>query len=508
VRFILDGQPVSVDPPVGATLLDVLRGELGVTSVKDGCAPQGQCGCCTVLVDGAPRVACVTPARRVEGRTVTTLEGLDTAGQWSEAFLSCGASQCGFCTPGIIVRLERLRREGRLGDPDAVRRSLAAHLCRCTGWQTIVEAAGRIAAGEPVGTDRDLVAASERATLEGGAPQVVSAAVARGAGGFSDDRAPAQALIATTDGEGGWKVADTLAGSRVGKVQGRRTTVEAIPPLEVPAGTWDRVLRTGWVEPAYLELDASWCSPGGEPSSPLANGGAFGSKLDSPVPAAARMLADRYDRVVLARWSREDSVRFGPKRPPIAAGIRADGTGIMRVVACPGVDEAIAQVAPGLVVEHVEVPGPAVSSRIRGAGWVEAAVLRCAVSDVDEVTAPNGSWAAAVVAAGRIEVRVRCGRVLDEVVLRSYCIGAAHMAAGWVTSEGLTVDGEGEVHDLTIRSFGILRADALPEVTVEICEDDTEARNGSDAAFAAVAAAVWRSQGYPEMWPTGIGLVR
>src|SRR5690606_13813036 len=111
--------------------------------VKDGCSPQGQCGCCTVLVDGAPRVACVTPARRARGRAVTTLEGLpsEVSSAWAEAFTACGASQCGFCTPGIIVRLEGLRAKGVAPDDEpAVERALAAHLCRCTGWRTIVDA--------------------------------------------------------------------------------------------------------------------------------------------------------------------------------------------------------------------------------------------------------------------------------------------------------------------------------------------------------------------------------
>ncbi|MHB1912995.1 MAG: (2Fe-2S)-binding protein, partial [Acidimicrobiales bacterium] len=90
----------------GCSLLEALRDRLGRRSAKDGCSPQGQCGCCTVWVDGAARVACVTPARRVAGRSVTTLDGLDpdVRDRWAGAFLDHGASQCGFCTPGIIMR--------------------------------------------------------------------------------------------------------------------------------------------------------------------------------------------------------------------------------------------------------------------------------------------------------------------------------------------------------------------------------------------------------------------
>jgi CO/xanthine dehydrogenase Mo-binding subunit len=97
---------------------------------------------------------------------------------------------------------------------------------------------------------------------------------------------------------------------------------------------------------------------------------------------------------------------------------------------------------------------------------------------------------------------VACGDPLDEVVLRSYCVGAAHMALGWVTSEGISVDDDGAPVDLTIRSFGILRASDMPPVDVEIEPDGGEAVNGSDAVFAAVAAAAWLAEGCPPEWPT------
>ena len=107
-------------------------------------------------------------------------------------------------------------------------------------------------------------------------------------------------------------------------------------------------------------------------------------------------------------------------------------------------------------------------------------------------------------------MQVWAGDPLDEVVLRSYVIGAAHMALGWVTSEALAVDGDGEVQDLTIRSFGILRAVDMPPIVVEIegsAADEARAPvNVSDAVFAAVAAAVWRHQGHPPDWPTGAPL--
>src|SRR5579862_1221443 len=171
----VDGIEVEVAED-GASLLEVLRDRLGQKSVKDGCSPQGQCGCCTVLVDGAPRVACVTPARRVAGRSVTTVDGLDSevSARLVEAFAAHGASQCGFCTPGILCRLAAL---GPAPDRNRVETALLAHLCRCTGWRTIVDAA--TAPGpSPLSPPGD--GAERRATLEGGVPQRVGADVVRG----------------------------------------------------------------------------------------------------------------------------------------------------------------------------------------------------------------------------------------------------------------------------------------------------------------------------------------
>jgi xanthine dehydrogenase small subunit len=483
IGLIVDGRAVEV-PDDGSTLLAVLREHLGLRGVKDGCSPQGQCGCCTVLIDGAPRVACVTPVRRVAGRTITTIDGLPAAERWADALVATGGSQCGFCTPGIICRL-------------AAGGDLAAHLCRCTGWQTIHEAAAHLDA--PAGA-RDLDAASRRATIEGGVPQTVGRDVALGRGGFADDTAPDGALVAVPDGAGGWAVGETLAEARerAGKVQGRRTTVPPGHPIDVPAGDWVRTLRTTWVEPAYLETDASWCAPGGEPASPLGNGGAFGGKAASIAPAAAQALANEHGRAVRVLLSREDTVRLGPKRPPLAAGVRAGGTGEVVVARTPGVADAIRSVAPGLTVTEVDVPGPPTSLALRAAGWAEAAVLLGSTT----VTAPNGATATAEVTDDGVRVRVSCGDALDEVVLRSYCIGAAHMALGWVRSEGLMVDDEGVVHDLTIRSFGIVRPNQMPRVNVVI-EGDGPPVNGSDAVFAAVAAAEWIRQGFPQDWPTG-----
>ena len=501
---MVDGRDCTV-PDTGASLLWALREHLGIAEVKDGCSPQGQCGACTVLVDGAARVACVTPVRRVAGREITTLAGLDgeRRRQWTEAFCATGASQCGFCTPGIILRLESLLSRSPGADP---RRALAAHLCRCTGWQTIVEAFEAVAAGvEPgAGADRDLAAAARRAAIEGGRTQAVGPHVASGEGGFADDGAPAGALVAVP-AAGGWALGETLAEARTsaGAPEGRRSTLAATPPLEVPPGDWDATLRTCWSEPAYLELDASWCLPGGRPADPLANGGAFGAKQASLAAATARRLADETGRAVRVVYSRPDATRLGPKRPPVAGGANADGTGRLTVVRTPGVAAAIAATAPGLEVTEADVVGPATSGAIRAAGVAEAlALLAGARGSAGPVRLPSGAVAAADVSGDVIDVEVSCGPPLDEVVLRSYCIGAAHMAYSLVTSEAVAVDAHGAVADLTVRSFGVVPASRTPTVNVRITPSGAEPVNGSDAVFVAVAAATWLARGCPPTWPT------
>jgi xanthine dehydrogenase small subunit len=540
VELVVDGLDVAVDDE--GSLLDALRERLGVRAPKDGCSPQGQCGCCTVWVDGSPRVACVTPVRRVAGREVTTTAGLTPAlaRRWADALVATGGSQCGFCTPGIVLRLAALETKaarGRRVDEAAVRTALAAHLCRCTGWQTIVEAAGAVL-GIPVGPDadasgaasgpgtacvrpRDPLLAAWRAQIEGPAFQSSSAATVLGRAGFADDTAPQGAAVAVPRADGTLALGTDLldARRRSGKVQGRNSPVPLRHPVDLPAGDWVLTLRTTWVEPAYLEPDASWCRPGGRPASPLANGGAFGGKRRSPVPELARRLAEERGGPARVVWSREDVARWGPKRPPVALGVRADGTGVLRVARTPGsygVDGYAARVtavAPGLAVEPVDVAGPPVSVDVRGAGWAEAAVAvacvralaegRAVPGAAVEVVAPTcGRARVAVAPDGPVRVEVWAGEPLDPVVLRSYCIGAVHQALGWVRSEGVAVDGDGVVQDLTVRSYGVLSARDTPWVDVTVHEGDRWPVNGSDAVLAATAAAAWITEGLGTDWPT------
>jgi aldehyde oxidoreductase len=151
VQFTLNGAGVEVgDHP---HLLAALREELDVISPKDGCSPSGQCGCCTVLVDGKAVVSCNLPLHRIEGKAVTTLEGMDPAerDRYAAAFAATGALQCGFCTPGILLRCKHLvDRDGAQLTRDKAARNLGAHLCRCTGYHPILDAIELLATGTEV----------------------------------------------------------------------------------------------------------------------------------------------------------------------------------------------------------------------------------------------------------------------------------------------------------------------------------------------------------------------
>ncbi|MDP2350840.1 MAG: 2Fe-2S iron-sulfur cluster-binding protein, partial [Chloroflexota bacterium] len=146
--FTLNGRVVAVDVATGESLLSVLRGTCGLRSMKDGCAPEGSCGACTVIVDGRAVVSCAQPAARAAGRTVETLEGLprDARDLWADAFVATGASQCGYCSPGIVMKAEALLRRDPAPSRESIMRALAGNLCRCTGYASIVDAV-ELAAG-------------------------------------------------------------------------------------------------------------------------------------------------------------------------------------------------------------------------------------------------------------------------------------------------------------------------------------------------------------------------
>lgn len=150
----VNGTEVRVSlPEEGWTLLDLLRDGLGIVSPKNGCQPQAQCGCCTVLMDGKPMLSCALKAEKAEGKEITTLEGLDEGHrrQIAESFVRCGGVQCGFCIPGMAMRAVALCNNGKAPTREDIAQSLKPHLCRCTGYQQIVDSIelyGRLRRGE------------------------------------------------------------------------------------------------------------------------------------------------------------------------------------------------------------------------------------------------------------------------------------------------------------------------------------------------------------------------
>jgi selenium-dependent xanthine dehydrogenase len=155
VEFTLNDRSMDIEMRPGASLLEVLREGAGLTSMKDGCAPEGSCGACTVIVDGRACVSCAQPAERVAGKRVVTQEGLSEAERraWADAFVVAGASQCGFCSPGIVMKAEAFLAKNPSPSRQEVARALAGNLCRCTGYVKIIDAIGYAAAakrGEPI----------------------------------------------------------------------------------------------------------------------------------------------------------------------------------------------------------------------------------------------------------------------------------------------------------------------------------------------------------------------
>ncbi len=142
LTFTLNGKRTGCNYEPGMHFLEVLREELGIVSPKNGCAPEGACGCCTILVDGRPALACLRKPEQMEGRDVITLEGIpeemrETLGR---SFVHEGGVQCGFCIPGIVVRATSMIRQGCTHDREAVKQGLSGHICRCTGYSRILDA--------------------------------------------------------------------------------------------------------------------------------------------------------------------------------------------------------------------------------------------------------------------------------------------------------------------------------------------------------------------------------
>ena len=141
-RLTVNGVATEVESPGMRRLLDVLREDLGLTGTKEGCG-EGECGACSVLVDGAVLDSCLVPVCQVDGARVDTVEGLAAVGELNQlqaAFLETGGAQCGICTPGMLMAGEAFLASGVEATEDAVREAIAGNLCRCTGYTKIVEA--------------------------------------------------------------------------------------------------------------------------------------------------------------------------------------------------------------------------------------------------------------------------------------------------------------------------------------------------------------------------------
>ena len=149
LRMTVNGQPVDLQVPVAATLASVLRENLGLIGTKIGCE-EGECGACTVLVDGVAVNSCLYLAMKANGRQIRTIEGLAKDGQLhplQQAFIDQGAVQCGYCTPGMLLSAVALLEQNPHPTDDEIRRAISGNLCRCTGYIKIIDAIRAVADG-------------------------------------------------------------------------------------------------------------------------------------------------------------------------------------------------------------------------------------------------------------------------------------------------------------------------------------------------------------------------
>lgn len=142
-QFIINGSTYELLIDTATTLLELLRNQLGLTGTKQGCGGSGNCGACTVLVDGKPILSCLTLAATVKGRNILTIEGLAEGNKLhpiQAAFVEHGAIQCGFCTPGMVLSAKALLDENQNPSQENIKAALAGNLCRCTGYVKIIDA--------------------------------------------------------------------------------------------------------------------------------------------------------------------------------------------------------------------------------------------------------------------------------------------------------------------------------------------------------------------------------
>lgn len=142
LNCVVNGKEVTLHVDPTRSLVDVLRRDLKLTGVKVGCE-EGECGACTILLDGKPVNSCIIPVMKAQGRNIVTIEGLAQDGELDpiqEAFIEAGAVQCGFCTPGVVLSAKALLDEMENPDKDEIREALSGHLCRCTGYLQFYDA--------------------------------------------------------------------------------------------------------------------------------------------------------------------------------------------------------------------------------------------------------------------------------------------------------------------------------------------------------------------------------
>ncbi len=142
VKFCVNGESVELNVSGSETLLHVLRERLGLTGTKEGCGA-GECGACTIIMDGQSVNSCLVLAPEADGKVITTVEGLANGEELSplqEAFIDHGALQCGFCTPGMLMSAEAMLRENPTPTREEINHAMSGNLCRCTGYKKIVEA--------------------------------------------------------------------------------------------------------------------------------------------------------------------------------------------------------------------------------------------------------------------------------------------------------------------------------------------------------------------------------
>ena len=142
LKCVVNGKDVAIMIDPSHSLADVIRYDLGLTGTKKGCE-EGECGACTVLVDGLPVDSCIVPAMKAQGRSILTIEGLEQNGELDpiqEAFVEAGAIQCGFCTPGVVLSAKALLMREASPTKEEVRDELSGHFCRCTGYLQFYDA--------------------------------------------------------------------------------------------------------------------------------------------------------------------------------------------------------------------------------------------------------------------------------------------------------------------------------------------------------------------------------